>query len=75
MTSRDLRLWQRRMGFTPASAARALGMCPVAYADLVKETGPDQRIVDRRTALACAALAAGLKEWRCGVVEGVLSAP
>ena len=75
MTYRELRLWQRRMGFSPDAAARALGMNPAAYEEMVRETGADLRTVDRRTALACSALAAGLKEWRCGTIEGVYSAP
>ena len=60
MTCDNLRAWQAAMGFTYESAAEALGMSRSGYAKLV---GGAVRI-DRRTALACAAIAAGLTEWR-----------
>ena len=60
MTSDDLRAWQAHMGYTYDTASAALGMSRRAYADLVNSHTP----IDRRTALACAALAAGLAGWQ-----------
>lgn len=69
MTADDLRAWQAAMGYTYDSAAAALGLSRSAYADMIagrsRSTG-EARAVDRRTALACAALAAGLDEWDPG---------
>lgn len=59
MTTDDLRAWQAAMGFTYESAAEALGMSRSGYAKLVGGAAG----IDRRTALACAAIAAGLGEW------------
>ena len=59
MTPADLRAWQSAMGYIYDSAAQALGMSRRAYADLVNGHTP----IDRRTGLACAALAGGLGEW------------
>ena len=66
MTADDLRAWQVAMGFTYDTAAQALGVNRSTYADLLsgvsRATGKPKN-VDRRTALACAAIAAGLGEW------------
>jgi len=66
MTPEDLRAWQAHMGYTYDSAAQALGVNRSTYADLIsgtsRTTGKPKEI-DRRTALACAAIAAGLGEW------------
>lgn len=66
MTPADLRAWQAHMGFTYDTAAAALGINRSTYANLLagvdRHTGQPKQI-DRRTALACAALAAGLNEW------------
>ena len=66
MTAEDLRAWQVAMGYTYDSAAQALGVNRSTYADLLsgvsRATGKTKD-VDRRTALACAAIAAGLGEW------------
>ena len=66
MTPTDLRAWQAAMGYTYDSAAEALGINRSTYADLLsgvsRATGKPKD-VDRRTALACAAIAAGLPEW------------
>lgn len=66
MTAEDLRAWQVAMGYTYDSAAEALGINRSTYADLVsgvsRTTGKPKE-VDRRTELACAALAAGLTGW------------
>lgn len=59
MTADDLRAWQSAMGFTYESAADALGMSRSGYAKLVGGVAK----IDKRTALACAAVAAGLGEW------------
>lgn len=67
MTPSDLRAWQAHMGLTYDTAAAALGINRSTYADLVsgisRSTGQPKDI-DRRTALACAALAAYLDEWK-----------
>jgi transcriptional regulator with XRE-family HTH domain len=67
MTTDDLRAWQAAMGYTYDTAAFALGVSRSTYADLLsgvsRATGK-LKDVDRRTALACAAIAAGLGEWR-----------
>jgi len=67
MTPADLRAWQAHMGFTYDTAAAALGINRSTYADLLsgfsRTTGQPKNI-DRRTALACSALAARLDEWK-----------
>lgn len=60
MTSDDLRAWQAHMGYTYDTASHALGISRSAYAKLVL----GQSAIDKRTGLACAALAAGMTEWR-----------
>jgi transcriptional regulator with XRE-family HTH domain len=63
MTNLELKSWRERMGFTQRKAAEELGITQSAYAALEKgrayDTGKVLRI-DRRTELACAALAQGL---------------
>lgn len=59
MTPDDLRAWQASMGYTYESAAEALGVGRSTYAEWVRGVRP----IDKRTALACAALAAGLGPW------------
>ena len=59
MTPSDLRAWQAHMGYTYEAAAQALGISRSGFAKLLAGDHP----IDRRTALACAALAAGLGEW------------
>lgn len=56
MTPADLRAWQARMGYTYTSASAALGMARSAYALMLAGTTR----IDRRTALACAAIEAGI---------------
>lgn len=67
MTSDDLRSWQSQMGYTQAQAADALGVGISAYKDWItgisRTTGKPVSI-DRRTGLACAALAAGMGEYQ-----------
>jgi predicted transcriptional regulator len=70
MTPADLRAWRTNMGITSQDkAAELLGMSSSNYKDLeggVRRTsGAVIEQLDKRTALACAALAAGLREWSC----------
>ncbi len=59
MTPADLRAWQSHMHMTYDTAAHALGVSRATYAAWVNgHTG-----ISKITALACAALAAGLKPW------------
>ena len=55
-----LRAWQARMGYTYETAAEALGMSRSGFAKLLAGDHP----IDKRTALACAALAAGLEPYQ-----------
>ena len=59
MTSDELRAWQARMGYTYETAAEALGISRSGFAKLLAGEHP----IDKRTALACNALAVGMKEW------------
>lgn len=72
MTADDLRAWQAAMGYTYDTAAQALGINRSTYADLLsgvsRSTGKPKD-VDRRTELACAAIAAGLQGWTPGAAE------
>ena len=66
MTPADLRAWQAHMGISGREAARRLGVAPGTYQDWATGTSrttgnPIQ--ISRLVALACTALAAGLKEW------------
>lgn len=67
MTPADLRAWRIKMGITQDKAAKLLGMSPSNYKDLEmgkrRTTGKPIDQLDRRTALACAAIDVGLKEW------------
>ena len=59
MTTEDMRAWQAHMGYTYEAAAQALGISRSGFAKLLAGDHP----IDRRTALACAALAGGLDAW------------
>lgn len=59
MTPAELRAWQANLGHTYDTAAAALGVSRATYARWL--AGPGD--VPRLTALACAALAAGLGPW------------
>ncbi len=59
MTPAELRAWQAQLGYTYDTAATALGVSRATYARWL--AGPGD--VPRTTALACAALAAGLGPW------------
>lgn len=60
MTPADLRAWQQAMSYSYTTAAEALGINRATYARLLS----GESTIDRRTALACSAIAAGLSEWR-----------
>ena len=69
MTPADLAAWRAQLGYTQRAAAAALGITLPTYQRL--ERGAEWAdgtavTIDRRTALACAALAAGLGEWSPG---------
>ena len=59
MTPADLRTWQARQGLTQQAAANALGMSLSGYKKLVLGL----TAADQRTALACAAVDAGMSPW------------
>ncbi len=66
MTPADLAAWRARMPLTQRQAAAALGITLPTYQRL--ERGAEWAdgapvTIDRRTALACAAIAAGLTPW------------
>ena len=64
MTAADLRAWALRLGYTYDQAASALGISRSTYADLVNginRTTGEPKLIDRRTALACAAIEAGIE--------------
>ncbi len=69
MTSEDLRKWQSQMRLTPPKAAEALGVSYATYRDWLsgksRNTGKPV-VISRTTALACAALAAGLDGYVVG---------
>ncbi|NYT25411.1 helix-turn-helix transcriptional regulator [Alcaligenaceae bacterium] len=66
MTPEDFKAWRKHMSLSQRAAAEALGVAlPTLQAwerGAAFATGKPVEI-DRRTALACAALAAGLGEW------------
>lgn len=59
MTADHLRAWQAHMKMSQRAAAIALGVTHGTYSAMV--LGKSR--IDTRTALACAALAAGLRPW------------
>ena len=59
MTPADLRAWLAARGYTNYRAAKELGVTATTVANWLDGTSR----IDRRTALACAALAAGLVPW------------
>ena len=68
-----LRAWQQRMGFTYDTAAEALGMVRSAYGRMRAGSKPGRTVtlvtpVDRRTALACVAIEAGLSPFNLAPV-------
>jgi hypothetical protein len=59
MTNDELRAWHTHMGYTYETAAEALGISRSGYAKLLAGNHP----IDKRTALACNALAHKIGEW------------
>jgi len=57
MTPDTLRVWQATQNYTQQQAADALGINRASFAKLLDGRSP----IDRRTALACAAISAGLE--------------
>ena len=67
LTPADLRAWQSHMGISGREAARRLGVSPGTYQDWVTGTSRTTKkpiALPPMLGLACAALAAGLGEWR-----------
>lgn len=64
MTPADLRAWQQHMGFTYEAAAEALGVHRATYARMLTRD-----VVPLQTALACAAVAAGIAPWDADAVR------
>lgn len=58
MTPEDVKHWQKKMGFTYEAAADALGVNRATFGNYVKRGAP------LSVALACSALAAGLKGYQ-----------
>lgn len=66
MTSSDLRAWQAHMDYTQAQAAEELGVALATYRDWVtgvSRTSGRPVAPTKTVALACAALAAGMRPW------------
>lgn len=66
MTPADLIAWELHMGYTQRSAAEALGVSLPTYQQFrrgARFRDGTPIAIDRRTALACAAISAGLPEW------------
>lgn len=66
MTPADLAAWREHMAYTQREAAAALGVTLATYQRLERGaewTNGAPVAIDRRTALACAAIAAGLTPW------------
>ena len=61
MRIHELKKWRESVGLTQNEAAKALGYHRVTYVEL--ENRSPQQKVRKLTALACSAIAAGLKEW------------
>lgn len=59
MTPDDLRAWLAAMGYSNYRASKELGCTATTVANWLDGTSK----IDHRTALACAALAAGLAPW------------
>lgn len=66
MTPEDFKAWMASQNLAKPGAARALGVSEATVADWMRGTSRTTGkpvTPDRRTALACSALAAGLDEW------------
>lgn len=66
MTPAELAAWRAHMGYSQRAAADALGVTASTYQQWERgasfRTGAPLQ-PDKRTALACAAIAAGLEPW------------
>ena len=76
MSPADLAAWELHMGYSQRQAAEALGVTLPTYQQWrrgarFKDDVPVE--IDRRTALACAALAAGLPGWTAPAVGPTLA--
>ena len=75
MTSSDLAAWRKWMGFSQRDAAAALGVSLPTYQRLERGAKWADGVpveIDRRTALACSAIASGVDElapWRVGAPQ------
>lgn len=66
MTPAHLDAWRQHMGYSQRAAAAALGVTLATYQRLERGaewTDGAAVTIDLRTALACAAIAAGLPPW------------
>jgi transcriptional regulator with XRE-family HTH domain len=66
VTPDEFKAWMAHMGLSERRAAEALGVSAATIGDWARgtsRTSGNPVAVDRRTGLACAALAAGLEPW------------
>ena len=66
MTPQQFDQWLAHMGWSERVAAKHLGCNPVTVGTMrrgINHNTGKPKTIDRRTALACAALAAGLTPW------------
>lgn len=66
MTHDNIKAWRTSMGYSQHAAAEALGVTPTTYQAMERGTSfatGKPVVIDRRTALACAAISAGLAPW------------
>ena len=76
MSPADLAAWELHMGYSQRQAAEALGVTLPTYQQWrrgarFKDDAPVE--IGRRTALACAALAAGLPGWTASADASTLT--
>lgn len=66
MTPEDFKAWMQQMRLSERRAAEVLGVSPATVGDWVRgrsRTSGKPVTIDKRTALACAAIAKGLEPW------------
>lgn len=66
MRPEDMQAWRQHMGYSQRAAADALGVSLPTLQAMERGTAfatGKPVAIDKRTALACAALAAGVEEW------------